>query len=186
MKIERKHIILGLVAVLGGSMMNFVSGKVNQAKAVFEKIEIKLSTIKRIRIANSALKFDVDISLQNPTSQDFTASSGGLLKGRLYRVYLKEKLLIMGSLNDIEGINLPVGGTHTFKDISVSIPLIDVGKELLSIVGGGDIFSGLTALTQKGLLDKVKSIEFQNLLKDLRYEIDIEGFGQIYTFKEKL
>ena len=61
MKIKKKHIVLGLIGVFGLSMMSFVSGKVSQAKAVFEKIEVKISTIKRIRIANSALKFDVDI-----------------------------------------------------------------------------------------------------------------------------
>lgn len=190
MKLTRKHFIIAGVVIFAVTAMSFVRAKFNQGKEVLKKIIISVNFPKRIRIADSSLKFDVDITLKNPTSFDFTASSGGYIRAEGFRLYKGNTLLSSGQLGNIQNIDLYRHQTHTIRDISVEISLKDLGMEVANMVTGGNGIFGLlqTAFEQGGitnLIDKAKNIDWKKELTDCTIEIDIHAFGQKYEYRQK-
>ena len=103
-------------------------------------------------------------------------------------------MLFRSDLGNIDGVTLPAGGSYTFKDIYVEIPTTDLAKHILNISGGFSSWGNLL----KGALSKDKTnnntqtfvntlkANSQQFLKELRYEVDVEGFGQLYTFNKNI
>jgi len=100
------------------------------------------------------MRFYIDLILQNPTAQDFSASSAGSIAAKSYRVYVGNKLLAFGSLGSISGVTLPAGGSYTFPDIYVEIPTIELLKHAYSLTGEADnwkkLFAGKSAQQPNG------------------------------------
>ena len=141
------------------------------------------------------MRFYIDLILQNPTAQDFSASSAGSIAAKSYRVYVGNKLLAFGSLGSISGVTLPAGGSYTFPDIYVEIPTIELLKHAYSLTGETDnwkkLFSGKSAQQPNGTTSlndftnvvKANAVTF---MRDLRYELDVEIFGITYMFKQNV
>lgn len=190
MKVSKKHLVIGGLVLLGFSLMSFASAKGSQAKEVFSNLKFKVGGLRRFDVNLNRIRFYLDLILQNPTSHDFSVSSGGVIKGRGYRVYRGDKMLTHGTLNNISNINLPPFGAFTLKDIYVEIPTLEMGSQVLDLVGGVDtvknILGDLFSKTKTNALDQAKANVNQNigkLLSELRYEIDIEALGQTVTYK---
>ena len=74
------------------------------------------------------------------------------------------------------------------------IPTTDLAKHILNISGGFSSWGNLL----KGAFSKDKTnnntqtfvntlkANSQQFLKELRYEVDVEGFGQLYTFNKNI
>lgn len=191
MKIGKKHIIITAAAVLLVSLYSFAGAKTAQAKILLEKIIWKIGIPKRIRIAEGSLKFAVDFTLRNPTSEDFDVSTGGTVQARGFRVYHRDKLLTSGSLGSIYRVVLRGFSSHTFKDIQVDIPLSELGGVIAGVLSNGQgTFSLVSSLFDKGglsdLVNAAKNINWQEQLKLFSFEIDIQGFGQTYTYRQQL
>lgn len=190
-----KHLIIGGVAVLAIGLMSFTRARISQGKELFKRILFKVSLPKRFDISTQRMRFYVDLILQNPTAQDFSASSAGSISAKSYRVYVGNKLLAFGSLGSISGVTLPAGGSYTFPDIYVEIPTIELLKHAYSLTGETDnwkkLFAGKTAQQPNG---STSLNDFTNVVKantvtfmrDLRYELDVEIFGITYMFKQNV
>ena len=83
-----KHLIIGGVAVLAIGLMSFTRARISQGKELFKRILFKVSLPKRFDISTQRMRFYVDLILQNPTAQDFSASSAGSIAAKSYRVML--------------------------------------------------------------------------------------------------
>ena len=189
-----KYLIIGGTLIGAFALMSFVKAKTAQAKDVFEKILFKVGFPKKFDISTTRLRFYIDFTLQNPTAQDFTARTGNLITAKAYRVYRGNEVVAFGDLGNIDGVTLPAGGSYTFKDIYVEIPTTDLAKHILNISGGFSSWGNLL----KGALSKDKTnnntqtfvntlkANSQQFLKELRYEVDVEGFGQLYTFNKNI
>ncbi|GET46899.1 hypothetical protein [Capnocytophaga felis] len=177
MKINKKYAVIGAVGVLAVSLMSFASAKKSQAAEVFEKMLLKISALRNISINFSRLRFYVDLTMQNTTAQDFTVSSAGIIKGKVYRVYRDNELLVSGALNDISSVNLPAGGFHTFKNIQVEVPISALISILVEKVGGFGNFTKPAVA-----FNSLKNTDWFAFARTLRYEVDIEGLGNIFTF----
>ena len=118
---KAKHLIIGGVAVLAIGLMSFTRAKISQGKELFKRILFKVSLPKNFDISTQRMRFYIDLILQNPTAQDFSASSAGSIAAKSYRVYVGNKLLAFGSLGSISGVTLPAGGSYTFPNIYVEI-----------------------------------------------------------------
>lgn len=191
MAITKKHIILAAVVTLAFSLYSFANAKKNQAMILLEKLIWKVGVPKRVRIADSSLKFDIDFTISNPTSEDFNVSTGGMVQARGFRVYHENKLLTSGNLGNIYQVVLRGFSNHTFKDIQVDIPLIELAGIVANIISGGQgTLSLISSLTQSGgfdnLVNSAKNINWQQELKRFSFEIDIQGFGQTYTHRQQL
>lgn len=190
-----KHLIIGGVAVLAIGLMSFTRARISQGKELFKRILFKVSLPKRFDISTQRMRFYVDLILQNPTAQDFSASSAGSIAAKSYRVYVGKKLLAFGSLGSISGVTLPAGGSYTFPDIYVEIPTIELLKHAYSLTGETDnwkkLFAGKTTQQPNG---STSLNDFTNVVKantvtfmrELRYELDVEIFGVTYMFKQNI
>ena len=192
---KAKHLIIGGVAVLAIGLMSFSRAKISQGKELFKRILFKVSLPKRFDISTQRMRFYVDLILQNPTAQDFSASSAGSIAAKSYRVYVGNKLLAFGSLGSISGVTLPAGGSYTFPDIYVEIPTIELLKHAYSLTGEAEnwkkLFAGKSAQQPNG---STSLNDFTNVIKantvtfmrELRYELDVEIFGVTYMFKQNV
>ena len=190
-----KHLIIGGVAVLAIGLMSFTRARISQGKELFKRILFKVSLPKRFDISTQRIRFYVDLMLQNPTAQDFSASSAGSISAKSYRVYVGNKLLAFGSLGSISGVTLPAGGSYTFPNIYVEIPTIELLKHAYSLTGETDnwkkLFAGKSAQQPNGTTSlndftnvvKANAVTF---MRDLRYELDVEIFGITYMFKQNV
>lgn len=190
-----KHLIIGGVAVLAIGLMSFTRARISQGKELFKRILFKVSLPKRFDISTQRMRFYVDLILQNPTAQDFSASSAGSIAAKSYRVYVGNKLLAFGSLGSISGVTLPAGGSYTFPNIYVEIPTIELLKHAYSLTGEADnwkkLFAGKSAQQPNGTTSlndftnvvKANAVTF---MRELRYELDVEIFGITYMFKQNV
>lgn len=190
-----KHLIIGGVAVLAIGLMSFTRARISQGKELFKRILFKVSLPKRFDISTQRMRFYVDLMLQNPTAQDFSASSAGSIAAKSYRVYVGNKLLAFGSLGSISGVTLPAGGSYTFPNIYVEIPTVELLKHAYSLTGEADnwkkLFAGKSAQQPNG---STSLNDFTNVVKantvtfmrELRYELDVEIFGITYMFKQNV
>ena len=190
-----KHLIIGGVAVLAIGLMSFTRARISQGKELFKRILFKVSLPKRFDISTQRMRFYVDLMLQNPTAQDFSASSAGSISAKSYRVYVGNKLLAFGSLGSISGVTLPAGGSYTFPDIYVEIPTIELLKHAYSLTGEADNWkklfagkstqqpNGTTSLNDFTNVVKANTVTF---MRELRYELDVEIFGITYMFKQNV
>jgi len=192
MKMKPKHLIIGGVAVLAIGLMSFTRARISQGKELFKRILFKVSLPKRFDISTQRMRFYVDLILQNPTAQDFSASSAGSIAAKSYRVYVGNKLLAFGSLGSISGVTLPAGGSYTFPNIYVEIPTIELLKHAYSLTGEADNWkklfaaqqpNGTTSLNDFTNVVKANTITF---MRELRYELDVEIFGVTYMFKQNV
>ena len=190
-----KHLIIGGVAVLAIGLMSFTRARISQGKELFKRILFKVSLPKRFDISTQRMRFYIDLILQNPTAQDFSASSAGSISAKSYRVYVGNKLLAFGSLGSISGVTLPAGGSYTFPNIYVEIPTIELLKHAYSLTGETDnwkkLFAGKSAQQPNGTTSlndftnvvKANAVTF---MRELRYELDVEIFGITYMFKQNV
>lgn len=189
---KAKHLIIGGVAVLAIGLMSFTKAKISQGKELFKRILFKVSLPKNFDISTQRMRFYIDLILQNPTAQDFSASSAGSISAKSYRVYVGNKLLAFGSLGSISGVTLPAGGSYTFPNIYVEIPTIELLKHAYSLTGEADNWkklfaaqqpNGTTSLNDFTNVVKANAVTF---MRDLRYELDVEIFGITYMFKQNV
>ena len=192
---KAKHLIIGGVAVLAIGLMSFTKARISQGKELFKRILFKVSLPKRFDISTQRMRFYVDLMLQNPTAQDFSASSAGSIAAKSYRVYVGNKLLAFGSLGSISGVTLPAGGSYTFPNIYVEIPTVELLKHAYSLTGEADnwkkLFAGKSAQQPNGTTSlndftnvvKANTVTF---MRELRYELDVEIFGITYMFKQNV
>jgi hypothetical protein len=192
---KAKHLIIGGVAVLAIGLMSFTRARISQGKELFKRILFKVSLPKRFDISTQRMRFYIDLILQNPTAQDFSASSAGSIVAKSYRVYVGNKLLAFGSLGSISGVTLPAGGSYTFPDIYVEIPTVELLKHAYSLTGETDnwkkLFAGKSAQQPNGTTSlndftnvvKANAVTF---MRELRYELDVEIFGITYMFKQNV
>ena len=189
---KAKHLIIGGVAVLAIGLMSFTKAKISQGKELFKRILFKVSLPKNFDISTQRMRFYIDLILQNPTAQDFSASSAGSISAKSYRVYVGNKLLAFGSLGSISGVTLPAGGSYTFPNIYVEIPTIELLKHAYSLTGEAENWkklfaaqqpNGTTSLNDFTNVVKANAVTF---MRDLRYELDVEIFGITYLFKQNV
>ena len=190
-----KHLIIGGVAVLAIGLMSFTRARISQGKELFKRILFKVSLPKNFDISPQRMRFYIDLILQNPTAQDFSASSAGSISAKSYRVYVGNKLLAFGSLGSISGVTLPAGGSYTFPDIYVEIPTVELLKHAYSLTGETDnwkkLFAGKSAQQPNGTtsLNDFTTVFKANavtVMRELRYELDVEIFGITYMFKQNV
>lgn len=190
-----KYLIIAGTTILAISLMSFIKAKTAQAKDVFTKILYKISLPKRLDISLNRLRFYIDVTLQNPTAQDFTASSGGLITAKVFRVYRGTELLGFGQLPNINSVALQAGGKCSFNDIYIEIPTTDLARQLWNVTGGADSWKKLlnnifpkdtqSPQTNQQFVETLKANSMK-LLSELRYELDIETLGQLYTFNKNI
>ena len=183
---KAKYLIIGGITIAAIALMSFTKAKVSQAKELFSKILIRTSIPHIHSLSLDHLLVYLDITLQNPTAQDFTASSGGAIQAKVLRVFIGNKLLAHASLQSLSAIEIKAGGNFEIKNIEIKLPTMNLLTTLNDTAGG---VQGLTNLFNKDnrqqQLQALKT-NSEQILKQLRYEVDVELLGSLFTIGKKV
>ena len=183
---KAKYLIIGGITIAAIALMSFTKAKVSQAKELFSKILIRTSIPHIHSLSLDHLLVYLDITLQNPTAQDFTASSGGAIQAKVLRVFIGNKLLAHASLQSLSAIEIKAGGNFEIKNIEIKLPTMNLLTTLNDTAGG---VQGLTNLFNKDnrqqQLQALKT-NSEQILKQLRYEVDVELLGSLFTISKKV
>lgn len=181
-----KFLIIGGITVVALALMSFTKAKVSQAKELFSKILIRTSIPHIHSLSLDHLLVYLDITLQNPTAQDFTASSGGAIQAKVLRVFIGNKLLAHASLQSLSAIEIKAGGNFEIKNIEIKLPTMNLLTTLNDTAGS---FQGIANLFNKNnrqqQLQALKT-NSEQILKQLRYEVDVELLGSLFTIGKKV
>lgn len=184
---------LGLAVVGGVGIWGYIKARNLQMQKLFKEVKASVSDVKNIRIEDGALKFVISVRFDNPTAEDFELSSGGAVALKVYRVKVGNDLLTHGNFGTIWGIKLLAGNHLILRNITVEIPLFNLGKYLTQLLGKGDSFNGLNIIIDSiftGNFDTVKKsfkeIDLKKIITQLSFEVDIDAFGQIFQIKQNL
>ena len=176
---KKKYIIIGGVALIALGLMNFATNTKKKAELVLPYLKFGyLPKLNTVRISGGALKFELDMTVTNPTGVDLHIGSAGLIQAKSYNLRLNGNLIAVGQLPSIHRIDLPAGGTQYLNGITVEIPLPNLGFEILTMIFEEGTSSGNKTVKQTTVQNVFKSI-----MKKLTLETNIQGFGTYYTHK---
>lgn len=139
MGIKAKHIVI-TGAILGIGAL-WYSSKLNKWKETMTKLKALPTGIRNFDINFKRLRFNLDVTLYNPTSDNF--SPDGVI-AVVKRIVLKDKTAkkIATIIVNKSFVSIPAKGKFLLKDLIVEIPLLDNLSNLESlsqITGVNDI-----------------------------------------------
>lgn len=118
MGLRVKHVVIGL-SVLGFGAI-YIKERVKKLSEIMVKLIPVPTGIRNIRIEKWLLKFNIDVTLHNPTTEDFNPN--GIIV-TVKRLDIKDKAgTLIGKVNiNKNSVNIPAGGKYTLKDLVVEI-----------------------------------------------------------------
>lgn len=118
MGLKVKHVVIGL-SVLGFGVV-YVKERVKKLSEIMVKLIPVPTGIRNIRLEKWTLKCNLDVTLHNPTTEDFNPN--GIIV-TLKRLDIKDKAgTLIGKVNiNKTSLNIPAGGKYTLKDLVVEI-----------------------------------------------------------------
>lgn len=118
MDIKAKHLVIG-VGVFGLGIL-YVNNRVKNLSEIMVKLIPIPTGIRKIRIENWVLKFNIDVTLHNPTRKAFNPN--GLIV-TVKRLDIRDNAgTLIGKINiNKNSVNIPAEGKYTLKDLVVEI-----------------------------------------------------------------
>ncbi len=116
-----KDIFIG--TLIGGLAYVIFQKKINNWKSTITKLQAIPTGLRNLKIENSILKFNLDITLYNPTNDDFKPD--GII-AVLKKIIIRDKFGYEIATISVEKsyIVIPAKSNYTLKDLPVSIPII--------------------------------------------------------------
>lgn len=153
-----KKILLISGAVLG-SLVFLGYRKFDQAKEVISNLEFQIKKLSNVKIGLSRISFDAVISLVNPTNINFGATATSFIMIKEIRVYSQKNQLLGKAESSIYKIDLPANSVMDLPNIRFNLTTMKALEELLTN----------------------SESYFNHDFSNLKYQIDVEAFGNIYT-----
>ena len=127
MGLRVKHVVIGL-SILGFGAI-YIKERVRKLSEIMVKLIPVPTGIRNIRLEKFTLKFNLDVTLHNPTKEAFNPN--GIIV-TVKRLDIKDKNgILIGKVNiNKTSVNIPAGGKYTLKDLVVEI---DTYGNLLNI-----------------------------------------------------
>lgn len=165
----RSIVLLGLFG-LGIAIYGMARAKAGQAKRLFEKIMFSFHRYRDsgAKIFQNKIWLRLDFALTNPTAEDFFIDTNGSIQLKVMRVYLKGKQIGYATLPEFYKLNLRAGGTVYIEDVYIELNGISLAGEIWDMIAQ----------------NKKDWVKYTDIINKLSFEIDIDGFGQIYTLKQ--
>lgn len=118
MGLRVKHVVIGLSFLGFGAI--YIKERVKKLSEIMVKLIPVPTGIRNIRIEKWILKFNIDVTLHNPTTEDFNPN--GIIV-TVKRLDIKDNSgLLIGKVNiNKNSVNIPAGGKYTLKDLVVEI-----------------------------------------------------------------
>jgi len=144
-----KKLLIGTAAGLG--LLLFTSRKkLTNIATTAKSIDFKLVNIKNVRIQGNSLRFNVDVSLTNTSSQNLDVNTMGLITlEKLYYYDIDGNQIGQSTLNK-EAIQISAGATINLLDIPTAIPISNIGGAIYSVI---NMLSNPAFLTTRALIN---------------------------------
>lgn len=108
--------------------------KIQKLKAVFEQMTVLPSGISGINITLAAIRFKLNFTINNPTAEDFSITTGKMAAIKRIIVYRKGKLLGVAQV-DIDNIEIPAYAAIEIKDIELQVAVSSLLDNIMTIQG---------------------------------------------------
>lgn len=118
MKASTGILLVGGLVVLGIA----AKSKINTWKLIAKQLKATPTGVSSIKITDGKLKFNINVSIFNPTGQDF---SPNLALVKLKKVIVNDKAgNYVGQITiDRSSVNIPKGSSTTIKNLPVELPI---------------------------------------------------------------
>lgn len=118
MKASTGIFIVGAFAVLGIA----AKSKLDNWKLIAKQLKATPTGIGGIKVQDGKLKFNINVSIFNPTAQDFSPNLGLIT---LKKVIVNDKVgNYVGTITiDRSSVNIPKGSSTTIKNLPVELPI---------------------------------------------------------------
>lgn len=123
MGIKAKHIVI-TGAILGIGAL-WYSSKLNKWNETMKKLKALPTGIRNFDINFKRMRFNLDVTLYNPTSDNFSPDGGGVAVVK--RIVLKDKTAKrIGTITINKSfVSIPAKGKYVLKDLLVEIPVLE-------------------------------------------------------------
>lgn len=155
MKIGTKRIFIFSALALAGVAV-FGNKKFKEAEKVLEQLQLGIKTISNISLSWEKVKFDIELTLTNPTNINFGVTTTSKIFLKKIRVKTPDGKVIASGLTNIYEVNLPAKSTFVLPMVSIEAPLEGMLTQLLK----------------------------ENGTKNLKVELDIDAFGRKFTIAQ--
>lgn len=130
MGIKTKHIVI-TGAILGIGIL-WYSSKVSKWKETMKKIKGLPTGIRNFDINFKRLRFNLDVTLYNPTDDNFSPDGVIVVVKRILLKDKKGKRIATITVNK-SFVSIPAKGKYVLKDLIVEIPILDNLSNLESL-----------------------------------------------------
>lgn len=115
--------ILIIAALLFGGVAVFGYKKVNQLKSIFDKMTLMPTKIHSVDFNwTRGLRFVMDLTIKNPTNQDFYATGLGMADLTRVEINYKGQYLATADLKGINQLEIAAQDSMTITGIEVNVP----------------------------------------------------------------
>lgn len=132
MGIRAKHIVI-TGAILGAGVL-WYSIKLNKWKDTMGKLKALPTGFRKFDINFKCMRFTLDVTLFNPTNDNFSPDGGGVAVVK--RIVLKDKTAkrIATITVNKSFVSVPAKGKFVLKDLLVEIPILENLSNMESLV----------------------------------------------------
>lgn len=152
--ITKRILVFSGLAIAGIAV--FGQKKFKEAEKVLEHLQLGIKSISNISLSWEQVKFDIEITLTNPTNINFGVTTTSKIYLKKIRIKTPDGKVIASGLTKIYEVNLPAKSTFVLPLVSIEAPLESVITQLLKEDG----------------------------TKNLKVELDIDAFGRNFTIKQ--
>lgn len=105
---------LGILAALA-----FGKRKVNQTQIILDNIKFKVHKIKGFKLNLPLINIDLDLRLENKSSESFNASTGNYINLKKLEFFTESGIKIGEAIKTINDINLQPNSYYILEDIAI-------------------------------------------------------------------
>ena len=123
----KTKIIVAIVGIVAVSSF-YAYNKFLKLQAIFEKIDIKISSIRNIKLSLKEIRFTTDIKMINPTQEDFNIN-GYVATLKRFNVFYLSKYVATTKLS-LTALEIPRQNELVIKNIEVIVPTSSIFKNI--------------------------------------------------------
>ena len=129
---KTKHIIIAGIVVGVAGLAYAGYRKIQKLKAVFSAMNVYPSGLRNVKIGLSHFTFNLDLTIENPTKEDFSIDAGSFASVKRAIAYRNGHFLGMATLA-INMVHIPALNTLELKNIPFEVSPENVLKNVITI-----------------------------------------------------
>ncbi|WP_299431593.1 hypothetical protein [uncultured Aquimarina sp.] len=126
--------LLLVVAGIGFATYYFGSKKVTEIKGVVDKLKLNVNGIRDLKISSGGLKFNIDLNIQNPTSQNLDLNTAQVVTLSKLKFFAKNGDFLGESFPNLTNIQIPANGSVNIPNLETFVKVSNFGNLLNNVL----------------------------------------------------